>query len=137
MKKVVVKNQEELQKHVLTTVEHDFKSYEQKVMFKLLEISQKALLGEDLKPVLLTAKSRGYTKITIPLQEFTDAIGTDDLNIIKDTLEGVHETKFEYDTEDFWKGLRFIESPKIEKEEGIVSLEVSKEVWKALASFKK
>jgi hypothetical protein len=134
MKKGVVKNQEELQKYISTTVEHDLNVCEKIVIDKLVEIAQKELLDEQLEGVSILLIANGDKRVTVPLREFMKNEIDSKSRLLK-TIISLTDWDISYETEGEWKPLRLIDRPSVGATD--VTIEMHKEIWKALASFKK
>ena len=133
-----------IQSYKLTTIRDNFGLYGQRALLRIVESVQDQIAGLSFKD------KRDIRKIdtTIDTDLWGDKIITLDLRSIcpegithfapvRDELKAIMKLQFEYEDDETWEVMNFINHVKVNKGTWKATLSVSKDVWKAVMDFSK
>ena len=133
-----------IQSYKLTTIRDNFGLYGQRALLRIVETVQDQMAGLSFKD------KRDIRKIdtTIDTDLWGDKIITLDLRSIcpegithfgpvRDELKAIMKLQFEYEDDETWEAMNFINHVKVDKGTWKATLSVSKDVWKAVMDFSK
>lgn len=133
-----------IQSYKLTTIRDNFGLYGQRALLRIVESVQAQMAGLSFKD------GRDIRKIdtTIDTDLWGDKVITLDLRSIcpegithfapvRDELKAIMKLQFEYEDDETWEALNFINHVKVDKGTWKATLSVSKDVWKAVMDFSK
>lgn len=133
-----VTNKNVIQSYVLTTAKYDFNVYEKRILYRLIEVAQCLLEKKhlDWNFTIQTSLFDGCKEVTAPISVFLRDKNDDNYKHVKSALTSLNEKRVEYETNEFWKIIRIIETPKF-FQEGWVKFRVHEEVFEAIMNFAK
>lgn len=140
----VIRNKDLIQSYVLTTAKYDFSIYEKRVLYRLVELCQKALEGQKLDKyfVLQPELFEGIRKVVMPISAFFKDGKDENYAAVKKALQSLRNKTFEYEDEHEWKLIGLIEMPRYTKHDknipkGYVQFHIHQEIFDAILSFTK
>lgn len=140
----IINNKDLIQSYVLSTAKYDFSAYEKRILYRLVELCQKALEGQKIDKyfVLQPELFEGLRKVTIPISYFFKDDKDENYSAVKKALKALRNKTFEYETKDTWKLIGLIEMPRFTKDnkdipKGYAQFHIHEEVFEAILSFSK
>lgn len=131
-----VKNKELIQSYILTSAKYKFSVHEKRILYRLVEIAQCQLAGQELNSGFTIQEDLfGDYKITMPLSSLNKE-GARETKRIKDALTDLRNKTIIFDDGKVWKLMGIIEKPKLVYE-GHMEIEVHKEIYEAILNFSK
>lgn len=135
---MVIREKELIQSYILTTAKYDYKVFEKRIFYRIIEQFQYLIDGKQLnqKYSLVQNNDNSY-KIRIPYSSLLKS--TDDKNHqqFKNALKSLESKSFEYEDDDMWELIRLIEKPKTYKRNEYVEFDVNPRVVEVLINFAK
>lgn len=131
-------NKEIIQSYIMTTAKYDFSVYEKRILYRIIELTQKHLEGQKLNKGYKIEKTLFDDRIiSIPISAFLN--GEDDKNHyqVKKALTSLRNKTFEYEDDKIWKLIGVIEKPRFEKYDTVATFEIQPEVYDAVLNFSK
>lgn len=134
---MLVKSKEVIQGYVLTSAKYDFSKGEKLILYKLVELAQDDIKGKKL--------NSGYSInrtlfddiiVEIPVKDILSA-GSKNHSQIKKALIGLRNKTIEYENDDEWRIIGFIEKPVIKRFSEKIIFEVQPLIWEAILNFTK
>jgi len=135
---VIIKEKELIQSYILTTAKYDYKVFEKRIFYRIIEQFQYLIEGKELnKKYSLIRNNDDSYKIKIPYNSLLKS--TDDKNHkqFKNALKSLESKSFEYEDDDLWELVRLIEKPKAYKRNEYVEFDINPRVVEVLINFAK
>jgi len=141
---ILIKNKDVIESYIITSARYDFNIYEQRILYRFVEMLQYLLKGKKLdQRYKCDVNMFGERTYTVPLNMFMIDKNEDGGNIYhrtKEALKALNNKAFEYETPKLWKMIRIIEMPVIfsEKDGAVyVKFVLHHEIYEALLNFAK
>lgn len=135
---MIIKEKELIQSYILTTAKYDYKVFEKRIFYRIIEQFQYLIEGKELnKKYSLVRNNDDSYKIKIPYNSLLKS--TDDKNHqqFKNALKSLESKSFEYEDDDLWELIRLIEKPKAYKRNEYVEFDINPRVVEVLMNFAK
>jgi hypothetical protein len=135
---MIIKEKELIQSYILTTAKYDYKVFEKRIFYRIIEQFQYLIEGKELnRKYSLTRNDDNSYKIKIPYNSLLKS--TDDKNHqqFKNALKSLESKSFEYEDDDIWELVRLIEKPKAYKRNEYVEFDINPRVVEVLINFAK
>ncbi|WP_052218040.1 replication initiation protein [Empedobacter falsenii] len=135
---MIIKEKELIQSYILTTAKYDYKVFEKRIFYRIIEQFQYLIEGKELnKKYSLIRNNDDSYKIKIPYNSLLKS--TDDKNHkqFKNALKSLESKSFEYEDDDLWELVRLIEKPKAYKRNEYVEFDINPRVVEVLINFAK
>lgn len=135
---MIIKEKELIQSYILTTAKYDYKVFEKRIFYRIIEQFQYLIEGKELnRKYSLTRNSDNSYKIQIPYNSLLKS--TDDKNHqqFKNALKSLESKSFEYEDDEIWELVRLIEKPKAYKRHEYVEFDINPRVVEVLINFAK
>lgn len=133
-----VTNKWMIQSYLITAARYDFNVYEQRILYRLVEICQPALEGQKLN-ANYQVNSLLYDdlkEVIMPISAFLKDEKDENYSMVKKALYSLRNKTFEVADENEWKLIGIIEMPKVVKR-GYVKFILQKEIYEAILNFSK
>ncbi len=133
-----VNNKLMIQSYLVTAARYDFSVYEKRIIYRLVEICQCALEGQQLNAGYRVNNLlyEGMKEIEMPISAFLKDEKDENYTLAKKALFDLNEKIMEYEDDEIWKPMRIIEVPKLIKK-GSVKFILHKEIYDSLLNFSK
>ncbi len=131
-------NKEVIQSYIMTTAKYDFSVYEKRILYRIIETTQKLLNGKKLNKGYSIEKTLFDDRlVSIPISAILN--GEEDKNHyqVRKALTSLRNKTFEYEDDKLWKLIGVIEKPKFEKYDTVATFELQAEVYDAILNFSK
>ena len=135
---MIIEEKELIQSYILTTAKYDYKVFEKRIFYRIIEQFQYLIEGKELnRKYSLTRNSDNSYKIQIPYNSLLKS--TDDKNHqqFKNALKSLESKSFEYEDDEIWELVRLIEKPKAYKRHEYVEFDINPRVVEVLINFAK
>ena len=135
---MIIKEKELIQSYILTTAKYDYKVFEKRIFYRIIEQFQYLIEGKELnKKYSLVKNNDDSYKIKIPYNSLLKS--TDDKNHqqFKNALKSLESKSFEYEDDELWELVRLIEKPKAHKRNEYVEFDLNPRVVEVLINFAK
>jgi len=131
-------NKEIIQSYIMTTAKYDFSVYEKRILYRIIELTQKHLKGQKLNKGYNIEKTLFDDRlVSVPVSAFLN--GEEDKNHyqVKKALKSLRNKTFEYEDDKVWKPIGIIEKPILDKYDTVATFELQPEVYNAILNFSK
>lgn len=133
-----INNVDVIQSYLLTSARYDFDVYEKRILYRLVELCQGALIGQKLNhKISINTDLWGDRDVKLPISCFLNGEADNNHARVKSSLLRLNEKKFEYEDSKVWKLIRLIEQPKINKYDEFVEFKIHNEIYQAILDFSK
>lgn len=131
-----------IQSYKLTTIRENFGLYGQRTLLRIVESVQEHIEGlsfkdkKDIRKIdtSIDTDKWGDKLITIDLRSICSE-GVNKFEPVRRELRQLMNLHFEYEDENTWEAMNFLNHVKVDKGSWKVVLKVSKDVWKVLMDF--
>ena len=133
---MIINNKDLIQSYILTTSQYNFSVYEKRILYRIVEVLQAQLKGKKLKYAYdiheTMLKDRDFA---FPLVCFLKNENDNNYVRVKDALRELSKKTIEYEDEKVWQLFSIIERPEILKNDSIVKLRLSPDIYQAFLNF--
>lgn len=133
-----INNKDVIQSYLVTAARYDFDVYEKRILYRLVELCQPQLKGQQLNDRFsINPDLWGNRDVKVPISMLLNDEADKNHARIKNALIRLNEKKFEYEDDKIWKPIRLIEMPEINKYSEFVEFKIHYEIFEAILNFSK
>lgn len=134
---MIITNKDIIQSYLITAARYDFNVHEKRIIYRLVEMCQMQLEGQNLNKDFRMDKTLfGDYICEIPISAFLAHEDDKNHKMVKEALRRLRNKTIEIEDENEWKLIGIIEKPKFEKR-GIAKFEIQPEIFEAILKFSK